>query len=217
MLPTPVPTLTGTGSGPRPTGPHIVACPTSGHDRAKRVPLCTLIALLLLCCLSGCYQIPSWSLGSHPPRAWVEAGLPNLLEQVARARVYRPGNESNVLRPQDTAFEPTVGEALRIAMASRVRFYCAPDEEGILQQVGTGAGIVLDFESPQDVPTSSPLPGWFGPLRGCEEMKQVERLYLIPEHGQWTGVIARSADGNWSCWKSNWETEPLSPLWMRSG
>ena len=208
MLPTPVPTLTDTGRDLQPAGPHVSAWPTDRHERTKEVSLCTLIAFLLLFSLSGCHQKLSWSITSHPPRQRIEAALPNLLDQVARVRVYGPANENNLLRPQDMAFGPTVGEALRIAMASCVRFYCPPDEEGVLEQVETGAGIVLDFESPQDVPTSSPLPGWFGPLRGCEEMKQVERLYLILGQGQWAEVIARSADGEWSCWKSNWEIEP---------
>jgi len=149
-----------------------------------------LAVLLLLGCLPGC------QLTSDPSRARIEAVLPSLLEQVAQVTVYRSARENT--------FEPTAEEALRIAMASCVRFYCTPDEGAILERMEASSGIVLDSQSPQDVPTSLPLPGWFGPLRGCEEMKGVERLYLILERGQWAEVIACSADGTWSCWKSNW-------------
>jgi len=144
---------------------------------------------------------------SDPPRARIEAALPSLLEQVARVKVYRPAGENSTLGPQDAAFESTAGEALCIAMASCVRFYCTPDEQQILEWMEASSGMVLDFQSPQDVPTALPLPGWFGPLRGYEEMKGVERLYLILELGQWSEVIARSTDDTWSCWKSNWEIE----------
>ena len=66
------------------------------------------------------------------------------------------------------------------------------------------AGLVLDYYSPQDLPTSVPLAGWFGPLRGFEQMHAAVRVYLIPERSWWTEVIALSAQGTWTCWKSNW-------------
>lgn len=157
-----------------------------------------LPVLLLLGCLRGC------QLTSDPPRARIEAALPNLLGRVAQVRVYRPASGKGTLGSQDAAFDPTAEEALRIAMASCVRFYCTPDEQQVLGRMEASSGIMLDFRSPQDVPTSLPLPGWFGPLRGREEMKQVERLYFILEEGQWAEVIARRADDTWSCWKSNW-------------
>lgn len=160
-----------------------------------------LVMTLFLCCLSGCQL----RLTSNPPQARIEAALPSLLEQVAQVETFGPSKDANILRPEDAAFEPTAREALRIAMASCVRFYCTPDEGEILERMEAHSGIVLDFQSPQDVPTALPLSGWFGPLRGCEEMEEVKRLYLILEPGHWTEVIARSTDGSWSCWKSNWE------------
>ena len=162
-----------------------------------------LAVTLLLCCLSGCQL----HLTSNPPRARIEAALPSLLEQVAQVETFGPAGGENILRPEDTAFESTARDALRIAMASCVRFYCTPDEREILGRMEAHSGIVLDFQSPQDVPTALPLSGWFGPLRGCEEMRGVKRLYLILERGHWTEVIAHSADGTWSCWKSNWKIE----------
>jgi len=197
---------------PRPCGPCVRARLTSRRGQRREVSLASLIVFLLLCCLSGCQRISPPSLTSRPPREHIEAALPHLLEQVARVRVYGPAKENRVLGPQHGTSRPTVGEALRVAMASCVRFYCTPDEERVLQRVKTASGTILDFEPPQEVPTSSPLPGWFGPLRGYEEMGQVERLYLIPEQGRWTEVIARGASGDWSCWKSNWRIEPSSPL-----
>ncbi|MEA3345510.1 MAG: hypothetical protein U9Q78_04595 [Chloroflexota bacterium] len=163
---------------------------------------------ILLCLLSGCrLPAPVAQVTGRPPRARIEAALPSLLEQVEQVTVYGPDEGKRTLQPQDVAFDSTVREALRIAMASCVRFYCTPREEAILGRMETDSGIQLDFQPPQDVPTALPLPGWFGPLRGCEEMKGVESLYLILEKGRWAEVIARGADGTWSCWKSNWQSK----------
>jgi len=166
-----------------------------------------LTLLLFLGCLSGC-QLPApvaqVQVTSDPPRDRIEAVLPSVLDHVAQVRVHGPATGKSILGPQDGAFEVTAEQALRIALASCVRFYCTPDERAITERMGASPGIVLDFLSPQDVPTSLPLPGWFGPLRGREEMERVEGLYLILEPGQWAEVTARHADGTWSCWKSNW-------------
>ena len=117
--------------------------------------------------------------------------------------------------------EPIAEEALRTAMASCVRFHCPPDSVPSLERgsaqlpqltMPNSQCILLDFQSPQDVPTALPLPGWFGPLRGSEEMRQVERLCIILQRGRWAEVIAHHADSTWSCWKSNRESELLLSL-----
>jgi len=157
------------------------------------------VVLLFLGSITGC------QLSSDPPRARIEAALPSLLDEVAQVTVYGSVTE--------TGFEPSAEEALRIAMASCVRFYCPPDSVPSFERAPahnpapttpSSRSVMLEFRSPQDVPTALPLPGWFGPLRGREKMAQVERLGIILEQGQWAEVIARQADGGWSCWKSNW-------------
>jgi hypothetical protein len=159
-------------------------------------------ALLSLACVSGC------QLSSDPPRARIEAALPSLLQKVSGMTEYGPSAE----RTSESGTE----EVLRIAMASCVRFYCLPDD---IPNLARGQApmpeltspdsqlILLDFRSPEDVPTALPLSGWFGPLRGYEAMRQVERLAIILERGQWAEVVARHTDGTWSCWKSNWASE----------
>jgi len=160
------------------------------------------LVVLLIGWTSGC------SLTGEPPRGRIEAALPNLREQVSRMTT--PGPSAGA------ASELSVDDLLRVSMASCVRYYCSPDGAASSQLGLPDSGppddqearlILIDFFSPQDMPTALPLPGWFGPLRGREEMRQVVRLQVTLTRGRWPDVIAHHADATRSCWRSNWRIQ----------
>lgn len=168
----------------------------------------TATAILLMGWTSGC------ALTGDPPRARIEAALPGLRKQVLQVTVR---GSSAQLTPEVSA-----EDLLRVAMASCVRYYCPPEgapgsehasPDSALPASQESHLIVLDFRSPQNVPTALPLSGWFGPLRGSEEMKQVTHLQITLERGQWPEVTAHHADATQSCWRSNWRIElPASQI-----
>jgi hypothetical protein len=144
------------------------------------------------------------SISGEPPRERIESALPDLNQHIARYDVVGPAAN---LSPD---------EVLRIAMASCVRYHCPPESSPGRDAVSGADGVIVDrnslmaileFQSPRNVPTTLPLPGWFGPIRGYEEMTQVRQLSVALRPGVWADVIARHSDSTRTCWKSNWKTQ----------
>jgi hypothetical protein len=176
--------------------------PVRAHPCLPAGVVQAVAVVLLLGWVSGC------SITGEPSRARIESALPSLRDQVAQMSVH--GSETELTSGL------SADDALRVAMASCVRYYCLPEGlPGVERRSLIDAEladrvprrVALEFQSPQNVPTALPLSGWFGPLRGHEEMMQVRQLHIVLRQGQWAEVIARHEDDTWSCWRSNWRTE----------
>lgn len=160
----------------------------------RALTVATLLSWTTACSISG-----------EPPRDRIEAALPGLRGDVAGFEVVGPASH---LGPDDV---------LRIGMASCVRHHCVP-AGGTGDELSSTADreiadrnssfATLQFQPPRDMPTALPLPGWFGPLRGYEEMGQVRQLSVVIRQGLWAEVIAHHSDSTQTCWRSNWRIPP---------